>query len=236
MSLTSYFSVVSNAVNDLFFPPICTSCGNHLFKHEVEICGMCIRRLPRTYAEKRPTDNMISALMWGRCRVLNSYALFHYKKGERVQKLLHEIKYRGNKPLGYELGRHLGKVIAKASPKVYDYIIPIPLHPKKERKRGFNQAEIIAVGIGEAMDIEVLTHCVYRNTHTSTQTKKGRFERWENVQAIFSLQDADLLENKHILLIDDVITTGATMEACIHQLATIKNIDVSVAAIACAAL
>jgi len=225
-----------SALADLFFPPICTSCGNHLFKNEVEICQMCIRRLPRTYFEKRPHDNLVSALMWGRCKIELAYALFFYRKGERVQHLLYEIKYRGNDKLGVELGRQVAKSILKSESPNFDLIIPIPLHPRKKRKRGFNQAEIIANGISEILQVKVDIHSVFRNIHTVSQTRKGRFERWQNVENIFSVQDPSGLLNKHVLLVDDVITTGSTIEACVNKLTTLEGVQVSVATIACAAL
>jgi len=223
-------------IGELFFPPICVACGTHLFKKEVEICQMCIRRLPRTHFEKRPHDNFISTLMWGRCKIDLAYALFYYKKGERVQHLLHEIKYRGNRNLGTVLGKQLGKTILKSAVEKFDAIIPIPLHPRKQKRRGFNQAEVIATGISEVLQIPVNTYNVYRNTHSSSQTKKGRFERWLNVEKIFSIRNQEELSNKHILLIDDVITTGSTLEACVNQISTVEGAKVSVATIACAAL
>ncbi len=223
-------------IGELLFPPICIACGTHLLKNEVEICQMCVRRLPRTFFERQAYDNVISTLMWGRCKIKLAYALFYYKKGERVQQLLHEIKYRGNKKLGIELGRQIGKTVLQSEAETFDAIIPIPLHPKKQRKRGFNQSEIIALGISEVLQVPVNTCNVYRNTHTSTQTKKGRFERWKNVENIFSIRDQDVLKNKHILLVDDVITTGSTLEACVNQLTTIEGVKVSVATIACASL
>ncbi|WP_439181986.1 ComF family protein [Carboxylicivirga taeanensis] len=225
-----------SAISELFYPPVCSGCGGHLLKHEKELCGMCMRRLPRTYFERRPYDNQISALMWGRCRVEMAFALFFYRKGERVQYLLQELKYRGNRALGTELGRQLGKVILQVDKNEFDILLPIPLHPKKMRQRGFNQAEIIAGGLSDSLQLPVNTSNVYRNTHTSTQTKKGRFERWQNVENIFSVQHSEQLRGKHILLIDDVITTGSTMEACINELTFIEGVRVSVASIACAVL
>lgn len=234
MSFIQQSTKLITVLGELFFPPVCVSCGTHLFKNEMEICRMCIRRLPHTFFEKKPYDNAATALMWGRCKIESAYSLFFFRKGERVQQLLHDIKYRGNKKLGTELGRRIGKTVLKSAVDAFDAIIPIPLHPKKRRKRGFNQAEAIADGVGEVIRIPVNTYHVYRNTHTSTQTKKGRFERWENVEDIFSVRDKDALKNKHILLIDDVITTGSTLEACINQMTKIDGLKISVATIACA--
>jgi ComF family protein len=225
-----------SAVGELFYPPVCTACGGHLLKHETEICQLCLQRLPRTNFEKKPRDNQISMMMWGRCKVECGFSLFFYRKGERVQYLLHDIKYRGNQKLGSELGRQLAKVIRQADCTVIDEVVPIPLHPKKKRQRGFNQAEVIARGIGEVLEVPVNTSSVYRNTHTSSQTKKGRFERWQNVEDIFNINNPEQLVGKHLLLVDDVITTGSTMEACINRLTAIDGVKVSIATIACAAL
>ena len=236
MRFTTLIKTLFKLLSELLFPPICAACGTHLFEKEVEICQMCIRRLPRTHFERQPHDNVISAIMWGRCKIELSFALFFYKKEERVQELLHDIKYRGNKRLGEELGRQLAKTILKSEVDAFAAIIPIPLHPNKQRKRGFNQAEVIANGIAEILEIPVNTYNVYRNTHTSSQTKKGRFERWQNVENIFSIRNEEALKNQHILLIDDVITTGSTLEACVNQITTIEGCKVSVATLACAAL
>lgn len=236
MRFVKYFSTVSSAVGQLFFPPICTSCGNHLFKHEAVICQMCMRNLPRTYFEKHPYENQVSIMMWGRCRVECAFSLFYYRKGERVQHLLHEVKYRGDQKLGFELGRQLGKVMRQAEDIHFDAIIPIPLHPRKRKIRGFNQAEVIAKGLSEILDVSLNISDVYRNTHTASQTRKGRFERWQNVENIFAVNNADQLIGKHLLIVDDVITTGSTMEACINQLTAIHGVKVSIATIACAAL
>ncbi|WP_185968876.1 ComF family protein [Carboxylicivirga sp. M1479] len=197
---------------------------------------MCIRRLPRTYYERCPSDNQVSILMWGRCKIEYAYSLFFYKKGETVQRLLHEIKYRSNKPLGTELGRQVAKTIAESQREEIDVVVPIPLHPKKERKRGFNQAHVIAQGISEVLCKPLIDSAVYRNTHTASQTRKGRYERWQNVENIFNVRAPEQLEGKHVLLVDDVITTGSTMEACINQLRTIEGVKVSVASIAYAVL
>ncbi len=236
MPLLKVLKRSSEAINDLFFPPICVSCGNHLFKSEVEICAVCMRRLPRTYFEKCPYDNAMSAILWGRCHIEHAYALFFYKKGERVQQLLHEVKYRGNTKLGHQLGVQLGKTIKSYKNAHYDYIIPIPLHPKKEKLRGYNQAAIIADGIEESTQTPVNTMAVKRNIHTSSQTRKGRYERWQNVKDIFLIVQPEELRNKHILLVDDVITTGSTLEACINQIKTIEGTKVSIATIACASI
>ncbi|WP_430811463.1 MULTISPECIES: ComF family protein [unclassified Carboxylicivirga] len=235
-ALKPYIASFSGILSSLFFPKVCVNCGGHLFDHEEEICGICIRQLPRTHFEKSPHDNAMTILMWGRSRIERAYSLFYYRKGERVQQLLHEIKYRGNQRLGLALGHQLGKAIRRSKQVDYDYIIPIPLHPDKQRKRGFNQAEVIAEGMAEVLAVETSTQHVFRKKYTSTQTRKGRFERWVNVADIFTVENEQDLLGKHLLLIDDVITTGATMEACINTLKRTEGVKISIATLATAVL
>lgn len=236
MALRSSIKHITKCFGELLYPKICLCCGQHLFESEIEICHLCIHRLPKTYFEKKPDDNAISALMWGRCKVKHAYSLYFYRKGERVQQLLHSIKYRGNKNLGNELGKQLALNIKNNAPVIYDLIIPIPLHRTKQAKRGFNQSEVIAVGMSEVLNIPISTSEIYRNTYTSTQTRKSRFERWQNVESIFSLRNAEKLTNLNLLIVDDVITTGSTMEACVNTLEQSTCKSVSIATIACAAL
>ncbi|MBS2096685.1 ComF family protein [Carboxylicivirga linearis] len=235
MNFTAGIRRASEGIFDLLYPQICSTCGTHLFKDEVEICKLCLKRLPRTNFEKRPTDNVVSALLWGRCKVESSYSVYYYRKGERVQQLLHSLKYKSNQALGVVLGSELGKAI-KSSEESFDVMVPVPLHPLKQQKRGFNQSEVIANGIQKALDIPINTNTLQRSVHTSTQTKKGRFDRWKNVESIFHLANKESLKGKHILVVDDVITTGSTMEACINTLAEIENVKISLATIACAYL
>nr|WP_319400434.1 ComF family protein [uncultured Carboxylicivirga sp.] len=235
MGISNLIKTTSAGLFDLLYPRNCMSCGTHLFEDEEEICKFCIKRLPRTRFERRPADNVISALLWGRCKVEYSYSLYYYRKGERIQKLLHALKYKGNTKIGHLLGVELGKAIADSKIQ-FDVIVPVPLHPTKQKKRGYNQSEVIANGIHEVLKIPIETSVLKRAIHTSTQTKKGRFERWQNVESIFTLNNIELFTGLNILVIDDVITTGSTMEACVNTLAEIKSIKVSLATIACAYL
>jgi len=224
-----------NLISDfasLFFPRTCFICGNSLFKNEEIACTRCMLHLPETgfHLEK---DNPVHQVFWGRIHIEAATAIYYYKKGGSVQQLIHQMKYHGHSEIGIFLGKIYGQKL-KTVPVFKDIqtIIPIPLHPKKERKRGFNQAEMFAIGLSEAMEVELDTKSVVRNIASSTQTKKSRYKRWENVSEIFGVKRPALLENKNILLVDDVITTGATMEACLTKLKTIPGIKISVASIA----
>ncbi len=235
MNIKSSILNASACLLELFYPKVCMACGTHLFVEEAEICKMCLDRLPKTGFEKHPDDNVISAMLWGRCSIHFAYSLYYYRKGERIQNLLHSVKYKGNKQLGYILGKQLGLNIKKSSIP-FDVIVPVPLHPLKKLKRGFNQSEVIAEGMKEVLDLPIDVNTIQRRKFTSTQTKKSRFDRWKNVEDIFVLNNSNSQEGKSILVVDDVITTGSTMEACVNTLAQIQGAKISLATIACAAL
>jgi ComF family protein len=165
----------------------------------------------------------------GRVKVENVASLLFYKKGNMTQNILHHLKYKGNKELGRFLGQYYGtKLIEKEAYKKIDVIIPIPLHQKKLKKRGYNQSEWIAIGLSEAMGIPCNTTTLIRTNFTETQTKKSRIDRWENVKNVFQIIDENSIKGKHILICDDVLTTGATMEAAIKQILEIEKTLVSV--------
>lgn len=219
---------------NLFYPTVCAACGERLLAQEKVICTRCLVDIPRTNFHDQ-IENPVSQLFWGRAKIENATALFRFQKGSRFQELLHMLKYKGRQDVGVELGRQLGFELKK-----YDMygsvqiVIPVPLHPKREKKRGYNQAECISNGIAESMEIELHTGNLIRNIATVTQTKKSRIERWQNVESIFTVKDPELLKNKHVIIVDDVVTTGATLEACAQALLKVEGIKVSIAALATA--
>ncbi len=218
----------------LFYPSVCASCGEKLLNQEKIICTRCLADIPRTNFHTY-ADNPVNQLFWGRVRVENATALFRFQKGSRFQDLLHLLKYKGRKDIGEELGRQLGFELKKSDLyKNIRYVIPVPLHPKREKKRGYNQAEYIARGIAESMEIKIESGNLVRNTATETQTKKSRIERWQNVESIFTLKNPGSLVNSEVLLVDDVVTTGATLEACAQAILKTDGIKVSIAALATA--
>ncbi len=150
-----------------------------------------------------------------------------------TQRLVHRLKYKGKKEIGITLGKLLGRQLSE-SPffRDADLLIPVPLHPAKQKKRGYNQSEVIASGMETAMKADLKADLLFRKVHTATQTRKSRYERWENVKDIFGLREAETLKDKHIILVDDVITTGATLEACAETLLEISGIRISVASLA----
>jgi len=218
----------------LFFPRICYSCGNTLFRHEEVLCGYCLHQLPKTnfWGEE---DNPVCRIFWGRVNINHASSLYYFAKGGKVQHLMHQLKYKGKKEIGVYTGKLFGDYLKKS---VFysdvDVIIPVPLHPKRKRKRGYNQSEMFARGLAEAFAKPYDIHTLVRTYASETQTKKSRFRRWENVKEIFALKDHQHMINKHILLVDDVVTTGATLEACATMLLQIPGIKISVATLACA--
>jgi ComF family protein len=216
----------------LIFPKICACCGNSLWKHEEIICTYCDFHLPRTNFHLEQ-DNPASRTFWGRARIESATAFYYFNKGNKVQRLVHLLKYKGRKDIGIFIGEKQGHLLKK-SPffNTVEIILPVPLHKKKLMQRGYNQSEQFAIGIGKIMQVPVNPYILCRSRFTETQTRKSRFKRWQNVSDMFTLKNHILLEGKHILLVDDVITTGATLESCITVLSSIPGIRISIAAIA----
>jgi ComF family protein len=216
----------------LIYPKICAACGNSLWKKEKVICTYCDFHLPRTHFHME-RDNPVSRIFWGRIPVECASAFYYFNKGNKVQQLIHQLKYKGRRDIGIFLGEQYGYLLKNSLFfGSMDVIIPVPLHEKKLMKRGYNQSEQFAIGLGNSMKIPVDAHLLYRTKATETQTKKSRFRRWQNVEDLFAVRDPRNLDGRHILLVDDVITTGATIEACIKALCIVPSVRVSVAAIA----
>ena len=217
---------------NLFFPRKCNHCGNNLDKTESEICKRCLFEIPKTNFHT-DIENPVNKTFWGRVNIEQATSAFYFTKKSILQNLLHHIKYHGKKELAAELGKYLGNELATVkSYRTCDVIVPVPLHPAKKKKRGYNQSEWIAKGISGKMNIPVNTVALKRHVNSKSQTKKNRAERWENVHAAFSVQTNEEFPYKHVLLVDDVITTGATLEACAAQLLDNLNVKVSIASLA----
>ncbi len=216
----------------LFFPELCVTCGNRLVSQENYLCMDCWSDLPVSNFHLE-TENKVAQLFWGRVNIEFATSFFQYRKGSNYQQLIHFIKYKGLKELGLIAGKRFGNVLAESIDfRTVDLIVPVPLHPKKLQKRGYNQSEWIARGMAESMQKEMVSGNLFRIMHTATQTKKNRFERWQNVEGIFGIKNPEEFAGKHILLVDDVITTGSTLEACAVQLLKPENTKVSVATLA----
>ncbi len=184
--------------------------------------------MPETNFELYP-NNPVEKNFWGRLPLAGATAQFYFTKESLMQHLMHQFKYKGNKELGLQFGRMMGDQLQRSHRFEVDALIPLPLFPAKEKRRGYNQATILCKGMAENIQAPVLEDVIIRPQHTETQTKKGRVERWKNMEGKFVLVKPDAICNKHLLLIDDVVTTGATLEACGNELLKAGNVRLSIA-------
>ena len=221
-------------VADQVFPRVCPLCGNILQDKEKWICLQCLGDLPGT-GFRDPEDNPAARIFWGRIPFSGVISFLYYEKGNKTSRLIREIKYRGNKELGYEMGQYFGRRITGMWPFAgVDLVVPVPLHRRKKRMRGFNQSEWVARGFADALGKPLDHTNLYRKIFNPTQTRKNRYQRWENVEGIFGLRDPSLFSGKHLLLVDDVITTGATLEACSSAILSLAGARISIASLALA--
>ena len=216
----------------IFFPKVCMCCSEHLGNNENTICLICRHDLPLTLFSSHE-KNLVEQTFYGRIPLQNGTALFYFLKKGKVQQLIHNLKYNNQQQIGYFIGNWLGdEIIASNRFKNLDCIIPVPLHKKKIKKRGYNQVTTFGEGLSKKLNIPFYEDILTRISSTKTQTKNIRIDRWKNVQELFFVQNNSILENKHILLIDDVITTGATLEACYKALNKAKHLKISIACMA----
>lgn len=216
----------------LLFPRLCCGCGTDLYRGEALICSTCMYRLPYTDYHIH-LKNKAAKQFWGRLPCNAVMSLLHFKKGARVQQLIHQLKYRGRKDLGLKLGNMIAEKLAESPFYTgIDLIVPVPLHKSRERLRGYNQSKYIADGIAEVLKVPVNAACLVRQKTTKSQTRKGRYQRFENMQTAFAVKDVLAFKDKHILLVDDVMTTGATLEACGLELLTCQPQKLSIATVA----
>lgn len=218
----------------LLFPRCCVVCGRPLAKGEECLCTMCNIELPRTDYHLRK-DNPVEKLFWGKVPLERATSFYFYRKGSDFRQILHQLKYGGQKGIGAIMGRYMAAELQQSGFfEGVDVILPVPLHKKKQQIRGYNQSEWIARGITAVTGIPIDTEAVVRRKNTETQTRKSSLERWENVEGIFELHHAEALAGKHILIVDDVLTTGATAVECASCLTGIEGIRISVLTLAVA--
>lgn len=231
--MTKALKTILNDFLHLFFPNVCLLCKTPLIDGEEQLCLHCLCDLPRTQYHLRQ-NNPVEQLFAGKVNITAATAFLHYEKDSHVQKLIYALKYYDNKELGYLLGRIAALELKETHSPLCcaDLLIPIPLHPRKIKKRGYNQSEWIARGVSSILHIPVDTSHLSRIKKTDTQTHKSIYERWGNVQDVFSITNPQTLEGRHILLIDDVITTGSTLEACVLLLENIPQTQVLVLVLA----
>ena len=226
---------IFNSTVDLFYPHNCTGCGSDILEKDNLLCLRCIQDLPHTNFAQY-SNNPVEKYFWGRLPIKAGHSEFYFSKEFLIQHLIHQLKYKGDTKIGFYLGEIMGKTLLNSNRfNSIDALIPLPLYADKEHKRGYNQAAIICNGISSVMNIPVLNGIVVRQHATETQTRKHRTERWENVKGSFNVAKENELKNKHVLLVDDVVTTGATLEACGNAILQVENIKLSIATLAFAA-
>lgn len=192
------------------------------------LCLHCISSLPETHFEHY-SNNPIERKFYGRIPVSAATAQYYFSRDSILQRLVHQLKYKSNKELGYLLGILIGASLKRSGRFKADALVPLPLFKSRERKRGYNQSHILCEGISRELQLPILKNIIIRPDHTETQTHKGRIERWKNIEGKFRLIDPVAITGKHILLVDDVVTTGATLESCGSELLKAENITLSLA-------
>ncbi|HWR99037.1 MAG TPA: ComF family protein [Prolixibacteraceae bacterium] len=226
--------MILNDFLSLFYPRLCAGCQTSLVRGEEVICLGCLADLPKTGFEKI-ADNQVSQLFWGRADIRLATSFCSFDKGGIMQHLMHQLKYKGSREVGVKLGNLFGTDLIRSAPyRDIELLVPVPLHPKRERTRGYNQSAEIGKGISAAIERPLITGNLVRNLYSNSQTNKSRFERWQNVKELFGVRNPEILEGRHLLLVDDVVTTGSTLEACAQVLLKIPGTTVSIATIACA--
>lgn len=218
---------------DLFFPNLCVACNSHLVNQESLICTKCLYDLPKTKFHL-DIENPVAKLFWGRTKIEYATAFFYFSKGSKYQDMMHKFKYHKQKEIGYVLGKYFASTIAESFFNEIDLVIPVPLHKSKLRKRGYNQSEWIGKGLAEVLNKPLDAKSLQRTVATETQTRKSRYERFQNVDKIFKIDKPEKVKGKHVLLVDDVVTTGSTLEACANAILAIDGTKVSIATLAVA--
>ncbi|PQJ76367.1 ComF family protein [Polaribacter glomeratus] len=212
----------------LFYPKLCVVCEDNLVENETTICTLCRHDLPLTnFTDYK--ENKVTQTFYGRILIEKAFSLLFYRKKGSTQKLIHDLKYKGNEEIGVFFGDWLGEILKENNEfATIDYIIPVPLHPKKLRERGYNQVTRFGKTLSKHLEIEYLENYLIRISSTKTQTFKARFERFNNIETKFLLTNPSFFDHKNILLIDDVITTGATLEACAKEFLKSKNCTINI--------
>ncbi|MGB5321229.1 ComF family protein [Lutimonas sp.] len=217
---------------DLFFPQECLNCRNLLEKKDTYLCFSCLSELPQTHFSFHH-GNELEMSFKGRIPVKAATSLLFFEKKGMVQKMMHELKYHNKPKIGTFLGNWLGKeMVASKRFEMIDFVVPVPLHPDRERERGYNQVHFFAKSLAKALEAELKEDLLKKIRNSQTQTLKSRQNRFLSKEKEFILNEAGEIENKHILLVDDTITSGATMQACAHLLRSVSGVRLSLASMA----
>ena len=214
---------------DLISPRLCIVCGERLSVTEEVICGKCNLHLPRTGFQRVPRENVMTKMFWGQIPIERATALFYYESHAESANILYELKYKNHPEIGETMGRMMARELQRGDFfDGIDGIVPVPLAKRRERQRGYNQSMEIAKGVSEITNLPIYNKVVKRKTFNGSQTSKGRWERNENVENVFELLDGDSVRGKHLLIIDDVVTTGATVIACAKEISKAEGVRFSV--------
>jgi competence protein ComFC len=212
----------------LFYPSICSNCSEQLLQNENVICTFCRHDLPLTNFTSY-TKNKVSAIFFGRVTIEKAYSLLLFRKEGITKNLIHDLKYRGNEGVGIFFGNWLGEILMKNKEfSTVDLIVPVPIHLKKKKIRGYNQVTKFGERLSTYLNIPFIEDVLVRQSSTKTQTLKARFERFNDLETKFLVNNTTQFKGKHLLIIDDVITTGATLEACASALLKTPNIKISI--------
>lgn len=223
-----------NAFVDLIFPKYCLACNDTLTVGEEQICTQCRFDLPQTYSLSKG-DEKLAQKFYGKVPVASANAYLKFVKGGKVQKLMHQLKYKNKPEIGEILGRWYGNELLRAGfDQKIDLIVPVPMHPKKISVRGYNQADLIAKGLAEAMAIDYDTTVLKKGKLTESQTRKSRYERYLNASDVYFVENDELVAGKRIALVDDVVTTGSTLEICASELLLAGATEIHIITIATA--
>lgn len=229
-----FFIDIAQHLLNLVFPKNCCICKENLVGNEEEICTTCLYHIPRTNFHLQK-DNVIEKRFWGKTNIERATAFFFFQKGSDYRELLHLLKYKGEQQIGVILGKYAAADLLQSPDfSKFDFLVPVPLHRNKLKQRGYNQSECIAKGLNQVLHTPIDSTNLFRVIENPTQTKKSVYERWENTNGIFDIHDQTIFEDKHILLIDDVLTTGSTLVACAEALQKTKNIKISIFTLATA--
>ncbi|WP_445383802.1 ComF family protein [Robiginitalea sp. IMCC43444] len=220
------------ALKNILFPELCFGCNAHLYRGEQVLCAFCRDELPLTEFNFEQ-ENAVDRIFYGRAPVCKASALFYYRESGLIKRLIHRLKYQGMQQLGGFMGEWHGEILKK-DPGIsnIDLVMPVPLHAAKMRKRGYNQCELFGRAIASSLQAEYTGKLLKKIKNARTQTTRNRWLRWKNTQGVFHLAHPERLEGKKILLVDDVITTGATLEACCLALSSVARLEIYIAVMA----
>ena len=217
---------------DLISPRQCVGCGDRRAVSEETLCSKCYLHLPRTNFNRNLYENVMAKLFWGQIAIEKATALFFYEPHAETANLLYELKYKNHPEIGVVMGRMMAKELMNSGLfDDIDVIVPVPLAKRRERERGYNQSTELAKGVSEVTGLPITDQVVRRTKYAGSQTQRGRWERNENVENVFELNDSNGISGKHLLLIDDVVTTGATIVACAKEIQKASHVKISVLAL-----